>query len=419
MKRLFILLTLLLASSAVFAGNLDQTKDTLNASVVKADRSMRSIVKEAGKDFSKNYVDYYASFLIVRTIKSHGIFREVQCAAGAFASVDFNQKTTTKLYWDDKNAMGRLYICDSFVSEALFPNKNEVNPILSVNSKDIEKDEEAFKVNYISEFDASALDRKRAVEIFSPLNPKMVGEYVYENAGKAKMGGKDVRVIKFSSKSKTISAKNRIICSGRLYIDAGNSRIRKVVVSDMDDRFTRYIRNFSEMTVVTPYTYTITYGEVNGKIYTAGIKQELRWEMPENHYGKMYCAESNSCRNPFKNHLETCFAMTFSNPVIIPDTKNFGEAYPAGRIFGYDKTRDYDFWRRVLAKEIDLGQFMKDTGSTWDSLCAQTVSRSERELLAVCGEAKVAAEKARMEAKTMWARELYSKIFQKNYTEGF
>ncbi len=419
MRKLCLLLVFTLVNSFAFAGNSTQVKDTLNPSIVKADRSMRSVVKEASKDFSKNYADYYASFLIVRTIKNNGTFREVQCAVGAFASVNFNQKTTTKLYWDDRNAMGRLYVCDSFVSEALFANKNEVNPILNVNSKDIQKDEDAFKVNYVSEFDVSALDRKRAVEIFSPLNPKTVGDYIYEDAGKAKVGGKDVRVIKFNSKSRTISTKNRIICSGRLYIDAVNNRIRKVVVKDMDDRFTRYCRNFSEMTVVTPYTYTITYGEVDGKIYTACIKQELRWELLENHLNKLYCAEANSCRNPFKNHLETNFTMTFSSPMIINDTQNFGESYPAYRILGYDKTRDYGFWRRILAKEIDLEQFMKDTGSTWESLCAQTVSRSEREILSVCGEAKMAAEKARMEARKARARELYLKIFNKKYTEGF
>lgn len=419
MKRFLILFTLSLASSVIFANNLAQVKDTLNPSVVKADRSMRSVVKEASKDFSKNYADYYASFLIVRTIKTNGVFREVQCAVGTFASVNFNQKTTTKLYFDDKNAMGRLYVCDSFVSETLFPNKNEVNPTLSVISKDPQKDEDAFKVNYSSMFDVSALDRKRAIEIFSPLNPKMVGDYVYENGGKAKVGGKNVRVVKFSSKSKKISIKNRIICSGSLFID-DDCRVRKVVVRDMDDRFTKDLRNFSEKTVVTPYTYTITYGEVNGKIYTAGIKQELRWELPENHSDKLYCAEVNSCRNPFRNHLATNFTMTFSSPITIKDPKNFGEAYPAYRIFGYNKTRDCGFWKRILAKEIDLGQFMIDTGTTWDSLCGQTVSRSERELLSACGnESKASAEKARMDAKTARARELYQKLFNKKYTEGF
>ena len=115
----------------------------------------------------------------------------MQCAVGVFASLGFNQKSTTKLYWDDRNAMGRLYVCDTFVSESLFPNKNEVNPVLRVTSKDIKKDEDALKSNYVDEFDVSALDRKRAVEIFSPLNPKMIGNYTYKSAGTAKVNGSD------------------------------------------------------------------------------------------------------------------------------------------------------------------------------------------------------------------------------------
>lgn len=410
---------LMLMGCVSLAGAAPQAKDTLNAAIVKGDRGVKAIVKEAAKDFSKNNTDYYASFLIVRTIKNNGAFREVQGAVGAFASVGFNQNTKTKLYWDDKNAMGRIFVCDSFVSEVLFPNKNEVNPVLSVNSTDTQKDEDALKVNYSCEFDISALNRKRAIEIFSPLNPKMVGDFVYEDGGKDRLEGKDVRIIKFSSKSKTITMKNRITCSGRLFID-DSGRIRKVVVKDVDDRFTSYIRNFSGMTVVTPLTYTITYGEVNGMIYTESIQQELRWELPENHLDKLYCAETNSCRNPFRNHLETSFTATFSNPIMIKDTKNFGGSYPAYAIHDYYKTRDFDFWRNLLAKETDLERILKDTGCTWESLCKQTFSRSERGLLAVCEtEEKAAAEIARIEARTTSARELYRKVFGKNYTEGF
>lgn len=152
----------------VSASSFDNAQDTLHASVVRGERSARSIVKDAARDFSKNYADYYASFLIIRTIKCDGKYREVQGAVGVFASLDFNQKTNTKLYWDDRNAMGRLYVCDTFVSESLFADKNEVNPVLSVNSKGQTNGVDALKVNYVNYFDVSALDRKEPLRYSRP-----------------------------------------------------------------------------------------------------------------------------------------------------------------------------------------------------------------------------------------------------------
>ena len=404
----------------VSASSFDNAQDTLHASVVRGERSARSIVKDAARDFSKNYADYYASFLIIRTIKCDGKYREVQGAVGVFASLDFNQKTNTKLYWDDRNAMGRLYVCDTFVSESLFADKNEVNPVLSVNSKGQTNGVDALKVNYVNYFDVSALDRKRAVEIFSPLSPKMVGSYSYKSYGTAKVGGRDVRVINFSSNAKELSIKERILCSGQLFIDY-DGRVQKIVVKDMDDRFTRYVRNFSPMSLATPYTYTITYGEKNGKIYSESIRQELSWRVPEGGAEDLYCAETNPFRNPFKNRVETDFMMRFSEPRMLESGEDHGEATPAYSILCYNDSRDFNFWKRILSKEIDLVRFMKDTGTTWDILCGQTQTRQERDLVVRCGndDAKVLKEKKKLDAKASRARKTYQLLFKKDYTDGF
>lgn len=408
-----------LADSLAYISDSVEPNDTLKASVVRGERSARTIVRDASRDFSKNYADYYASFLIVRTIECNGKYREVQSAVGVFASLDFNQKTNTKLYWDDRNAMGRLYVCDTFVSESLYADRDEVNPVLRIVSKDNLDDFDALKINYVNSFDVSALDRKRAVEIFSPLNPKMVGCYGYKNSGTSEVNSKKVRVIDFSSNSKVISAKERINCSGRLFIDY-NGRVQKIVVKDMDDRFTRYPINFSKKTLVTPYTYTITYGEKDGWIYTESVRQELFWEMPEDTSGDLYSAEWNSCRNPFRNGLKTSFRMTFFAPVKAgPDSKS-GVSVPANSIISYNESRDYGFWERVFSGNIDLDHVLKDTGMTWDGLCGQTITRQEKEIVSICGsEAKVAEEKNRQAKRVARAREVYRMLYGKDYTEGF
>lgn len=189
----------------------------------------------------------------------------------------------------------------------------------------------------------------------------------------------------------------------------------------MDDRFTRYVRNFSKKSFATPYTYTITYGEKNGKIYTESIRQELLWRAPEDGAADLYSAEANPFRNPFKNCVETDFTMKFSEPVMVKPGEEYGEATPAYSILCYNDSRDFNFWKRILSKEIDLVRLMKDTGTTWDSLCGQTQTRQERDLLVRCGndDARVLKEKKRSDEKTSRARETYQLLFKKDYTDGF
>ena len=189
----------------------------------------------------------------------------------------------------------------------------------------------------------------------------------------------------------------------------------------MDDRFTRYVRNFSPMSFATPYTYTITYGEKNGKIYSESIRQELSWRVPEGGAEDLYCAETNPFRNPFKNRVETDFMMKFSEPRMLESGEEHGEATPAYSIVCYNDSRDFNFWKRILSKEIDLVRFMKDTGTTWDILCGQTQTRQERDLVVRCGndDAKVLKEKKKLDAKASRARKTYQLLFKKDYTDGF
>ena len=75
MRRFILLITLFFMGYGVSASSFDNAQDTLHASVVRGERSARSIVKDAARDFSKNYADYNASFLIIRTIKCDGKYR--------------------------------------------------------------------------------------------------------------------------------------------------------------------------------------------------------------------------------------------------------------------------------------------------------------------------------------------------------
>lgn len=395
--------------------------DTLVAATVTGSRSLRSVVREASEEFSRNYADYYAPFLIVRTIKSGDTFREVQCAKGVFASLDFNQKNSGKPYWDDPNGMGRMLICDSFVTEALLPGENEINPVLRIPSHE-RSSVNGLKVSYSSGFDVSAIDRKRTVEIFSPLNPKRVNDFTYEQPKRAQAGG--LRRVEFASKPKALSSKNRMKCTGYLLLDRDN-RIVRIVVRNMDDRHTRYIRNFGSMPMATPYTLSIQYARKNGRVFTKSLTQSLSWLIPKDADPgeNLYCAENNPCRNPFKNRITTDINVEFGDPVLLKgkaEVKNaeyiFGRAFPAGTILTYQDSCDYGYWERILSKRLDLGKFLHDVGTDWDGLCAQTASRQEREVSSSYAP-QVEEGREKLLRKSTRARAVYKKLFGVNYNQ--
>ena len=231
-----------------------------------------------------------------------------------------------------------------------------------------------------------------------------------------------MRRIEFASKPKALSSKNRMKCTGYLLLDQDN-RIVRIVVMNMDDRHTRYIRGFAPMPMATPYTLSIHYARKNGRIFTKSLTQSLSWRIPQDvdPDNSLYCAENNAFRNPFKHKITTDVHVEFGDPVLLngkAEVKSaesvFGRPFPAGTLLTYNDSCDFGYWKRILSNRFDLDKFLIDVGADWDGLCAQTASRQEREVSSSYAP-QVEEGKEKLLRESTRARAVYKKLFGVNY----
>lgn len=401
----------------------DSGEDSLRESVITAELSPRALVKKAAKKFAENYWrDYAAEIMVVRTVSSDGRYREIQAGVGTLLSSDFTQKPE-KFYWDDPNRLENIGFADSFVSETLYPWSNEVNPLFSVSGRN-KRDE--FSISYYDSFDLSVLNKKRSLELWSPLNPKRVQQFDYEYDENSS----DIacsRVVKFHTRDGVSWKDSRISCpEGRIYIDEA-CNIVGIEVLDMEDRYSEYVRNFSEKSrMVTPYSLSVTYGRVGERVYTKRIIQHLEWKNDGSAADDnilIYAAENNSFRSPFKYKLSADVRMDFCAPVDVSreDCSALKRILSSG-IYWRDSS-DFGWWRKKLSEYVDLPGLLNDMGMDWEDLCESTMMRQARyfdNMLANRSNygGDVSEEKvARMKTYYLAYRDVFKQLFGKSYNE--
>lgn len=126
---------LMAGTSTSIAQETNDVVENLSEAIVTSRRSPKSIVTHAAKKFSHNYIhDYVAPLLTVRTVSSDGKIRSIQAGRGIFFSMGFTQKAP-RYYWDDPNS-AKIGWTDTFVTETLYPDRNEVNNIHRVHNSD-------------------------------------------------------------------------------------------------------------------------------------------------------------------------------------------------------------------------------------------------------------------------------------------
>lgn len=401
----------------------DSGEDSLRESVITAEMPPRTLVKKAAKKFSENYWrDYAAEIVVVRTASSDGRCREIQAGVGTFLSSDFTQKPE-KFYWDDPNRLEYIGFADSFVSESMYPWNNEVNPLFSVSGQNKRAE---FSVSYSDSFDLSVLNKKRSLELWSPLNPKRVQQFDYEY-DESPSDISRVRIVKFHTRNGVSWKDSRINCpEGKIFID-GACNIVRIEVRDMEDRYSGYIRNFSEKSrIVTPYNLSVTYGRVNGKIYTERIVQHLEWKNDASDTDDdvlLYAAENNSFRSPFKYRLATDVRMDFCTPVDISREDCSTLKRSLFSEIHWRDSSDFGWWRKKLSEYVDLPGLLDDMGMNWEELCESTMMRQVRYLdYMLANRSSYSGDisegtVARRKKYYLAYRDVFKQLFGRNYNE--
>ena len=402
-------------------------KEYIEASVVFAGKDVMNIVKDMAKTFSVNYAtDYISSMTVIRTVSSGDRYRHLMCVTGMWGSTGFTT-TAPKLYFDDRNSYDRFYPADSFLSNSYFPDRQEINDmrVSSQTSSGLER----MYTDIIDELSMIPMIRKRALELYSPLNPKHVKDFIYEiKSVRESPSGREYE-IGFRTKEGVFPKKNRLYGSGTLHISEDGIPM-KVEVRDMEDRYSSFIRHtMPPMPNVTPYTFSVEYGVTSGKIHVSSVRQEVKWVLPEGLGGKdnVFYAEFPPFRNPFRHKMSTTTSISFGAPYFLDSsTDRDGQIRKAFNVnvVSYDLNHytvdvNTQYWNRVLGACLDMDKVREDLkyeGMTLEEQAeANAGSYLDRMEFRDTGSRDQAEENLKYRCR--YARELFRLVYGKEYHE--
>jgi hypothetical protein len=365
-----------IAVSELGTGDIVLTARTMEVGAVSVypEEYAEKFAKKMAKYFANNRaVDYATKVRWLTTIEANGKYRQFVGYEGLFASVNSTASAPSQ-YWDDNNE--RMWFPLTVMkSDALAARSDEILEIEFVNSQ--ERGIRSLKSGYLNEQDDPWIG-KRALELYSPLNPKQVGNFTYNITDSYSTAQGEVVVLHFKSKPGTFPSKTRIIGQGYIHCIEESGRPIKVITKNIEDHYSTAIRRKDGYPSVTTHKVEIEYDQTEGKIYTSGITMNIEWIDPGVEEGQYYAYAQPRRRNPIGNHLKEHRYMTFTEPVIL-DKKMAETLKKEGGLWGggqysfvltapFEQSR----WDNVaMPAGIDREKLFRDLGATGVTLYEQ------------------------------------------------
>ncbi len=284
-----------------------------------------NLVKEMAEFFAKNYAEDYASSVThLRTIECNGRYREFTGLQGLFFSTDFNQ-TENGLYFKDKHSLNWLPRT-VMRSDPFIPADNKVLPrcalFLPPGSPCEKFSKESMKIEYYDYPDQHALVMKRALEIFSPLNPAQRKNFSYSINSSYQRDKDKIYVIGFETKERAFPRQTRIYGKGLFYYNATTKLVEKVVMENHQDQYAMFPRwkVSGLLPSATHHLIEVTYTCRNERIFTKSVKLNVAWVDPQVD-ADFFMIKLNSRRNPVKNNLKEYENYEFDNFKLLDKNK--------------------------------------------------------------------------------------------------
>ena len=284
--------------------------------VIKAssEKDVNKLVKEMSKNFSKNTAkDYAAEVTWLSTVECNGKYREFMGYQGLFASCNFTLYST-QMSFDDKNLCYWIPFT-VMKSDQLAAGSDDILETRSVTSGAF--DISGLKIRYVN-FEDDAWIGKRALEMYSPLNPSQINNFTYSIDSIYDSPEGEITVIHFKNKPGTFPRKTKIIGQGFIHCLREEARPVKIVTENIEDHYTNFPRiEKGGYPSVTHHRVEVMYGVSQGKIYTSTITINIDWVDPGVDTGDYYSYSQQRRRNPIGNKLREYRHLVFSNPVLL------------------------------------------------------------------------------------------------------
>ncbi|MEF9987388.1 MAG: hypothetical protein RR735_09735 [Bacteroidales bacterium] len=325
---------------------------------------MKNAAKKFAVKYSKNSVSHILQY---RTVCCNNKYCEFNAYLGVIAFLDFNQNPSP-FFWNNPANNIRIAPLSVFRSSAFDYNGNELE-LSGINSNGNPFRLEHFNLGYINKPIGNALAIKRSLEIYSPLNPKMIPYFSYIISKMFKNKEEDqFAVIEFETNKDYFPAKCRLLGKGSILYNISKQSIESIKMSDFIDFYSTAARvDFYNGKSATRPSIEVVYENIDGNLFTKSIFLQINWKKPDN-IGKddfIYSIINNARRNPFKYNLAETEYCIFSNSKLLNKQKTEhikNLIYNSYRDPGAFYTAPYipELWRTVQFKGIPLEKIKKD-----------------------------------------------------------
>ena len=323
---------------AIFAGIIPaRGQSSRNISTAQLEK----IVFDVAKSFSSKYCKDFISIAEYENIvKSKERYCQLFFSYGVFGSFDFSQDKIENLY-NDPN-IGSFRVVGSFNSMFHSSGEKGYESQLRKTSPTLIEGMPQFSEYYYQYPIIPPVARKRAVEVYGPLNPQKIKLYKYTLI---KGEPSDVCEISFTTKDGCFPGETRLWGKGVLFIKAG--MIAGFRLDNVEDRFSHFInkKDSSPTTSVNDYSYEVFYTVKEGVVFPDHLIQKVQWINPKDLSKSVYFfAEKNPCADPFNRSITVTTKVSFSKPVALDKTQK-------NRYVSYFRPTGAS-WRLTLAKPV-------------------------------------------------------------------
>ena len=294
---------------------------TLDAAVVRPSKSAEEMIKEMAASFAKRYAkDYAAKVLQVRTVECNGKYREFNGFQGIFASLNFTQ-SPPDINFNDKNRMNKSPLT-VFRSDPFMAGSDEVLETQAVRfqkNTDVKMwSKDALMVEFQNTQNQKILVAKRALELYTPINPKQLKNFFYSIDSVYTSGEERIYVIRFKTRDAAYPKKTKVFGQGYIHYNQSRQLPEKIIMENHQDQYTIFPRwnILTPWPSATQHRLEVNYALQEGFIYTQSVSLTVNWVDPkvDNYF---YIIKIQSRRNPIKNQLREYEYYGFSEPVLL------------------------------------------------------------------------------------------------------
>lgn len=347
---------------------------------VSASINPAKIMKNAAKNFAAKYSKNYAAQLLqYRSVSCNHKYCEFNAYMGVIALLDFNQNQAP-LFWQNPANHIRIAPLNVLRSSAFDYNGNELE-LSSINTDGFNI--ERFSTGYVNSPIGNALKIKRSLEVYSPLNPKMIANYTYK-INKMFQNNKNEQLaqIEFETIRDCFPAKCRLLGKGSILYNITKRSIESIKMDDFVDFYSTAARkdSYNGKKATIP-SIEITYEHINGTIFTKSIALHIGWKKPDQITNDdfIYSIVNNARRNPFKYNLEETEYCLFSNPKELDKVKIEkleGTIYKSHLEYGrfYSAPYSPELWQNIKFKGIDIEKVKKELAINGTTLQEQAAA---------------------------------------------